>query len=39
MQATVPAPATAAQFSASITFLLKDDGTDVNAAILASDGG
>jgi NAD(P)-dependent dehydrogenase (short-subunit alcohol dehydrogenase family) len=36
MQATVPTPATAAQ---PITYLLSDDGTNVNGAILASDGG
>ncbi|MDQ0819357.1 hypothetical protein QFZ79_001652 [Arthrobacter sp. V4I6] len=35
----VPTPATAAQLAASITFLLIDDGTNVNGAILASDGG
>ncbi|SDL97936.1 hypothetical protein SAMN04487916_12011 [Arthrobacter sp. ov407] len=39
MQATVPTPATAAQLAASITFLLSDDGTNVNGAILASDSG
>lgn len=39
MQATVPAPATAAQLAASITFLLSDDRTNVDGAILASDGG
>ncbi|MBT2534174.1 SDR family NAD(P)-dependent oxidoreductase [Arthrobacter sp. ISL-48] len=39
MQANVPTPATAAQLAASITFLLSDDGTNVNGAILASDGG
>ncbi|WP_230118488.1 SDR family NAD(P)-dependent oxidoreductase [Arthrobacter sp. Bi83] len=39
MKATVPTPATAAQLAASITFLLSDDGTNVNGAILASDGG
>jgi enoyl-[acyl-carrier-protein] reductase (NADH) len=39
MQATVPTPATAAQLAASITFLLSDDGTNVNGAILASDAG
>lgn len=39
MQATVPAPATAAQLADSITFLLSDDGTNINGAILASDGG
>ncbi|MFK4297421.1 hypothetical protein ABH924_002571 [Arthrobacter sp. GAS37] len=36
---TVTVPATAAQLAASITFLLSDDGTNVNGAILASDGG
>ncbi|SDL18642.1 hypothetical protein SAMN04487916_106222 [Arthrobacter sp. ov407] len=39
MQAAVPTPATAAQLAASITFLLSDDGTNINGAILASDGG
>jgi NAD(P)-dependent dehydrogenase (short-subunit alcohol dehydrogenase family) len=39
MGATVPTPATAAQLAASITFLLSDDGTNVNGTILASDGG
>jgi NAD(P)-dependent dehydrogenase (short-subunit alcohol dehydrogenase family) len=39
MQANVPTPATAAQLAASITFLLSDDGTNINGAILASDGG
>lgn len=39
MQATVPTPATAAQLAASITFLLSADGTNINGAILASDGG
>lgn len=39
MQATIPTPATAAQLAASITFLLSDDDTNVNGAILASDGG
>ncbi|WP_426979412.1 SDR family oxidoreductase [Pseudarthrobacter sp. O4] len=39
MQATVPTPATAAQLAASITFVLSEDGTNVNGAILASDGG
>ncbi|MGY4540935.1 hypothetical protein ACVWY0_000843 [Arthrobacter sp. UYNi723] len=39
MQATVPTPATAAQLAASITFLLSDDGTNVNPAILAFGGG
>jgi NAD(P)-dependent dehydrogenase (short-subunit alcohol dehydrogenase family) len=39
MQANLPAPATAAQIAASITFLLSNDGTNVNGIILASDGG
>lgn len=39
MQANVPAPAQADQLAASITFLLSDDGTNINGAILASDGG
>lgn len=39
MGANIPTPATAAQLAASITFLLSDDSTNVNGAILASDGG
>ncbi len=39
MGANIPVPATAAQLAASITFLLSDDGTNVNGAVLASDGG
>jgi len=39
MQANIPAPATAPQLAASITFLLSDDGTNINGAILTSDGG
>lgn len=39
MGVNIPAPATAAQLAASITFLLSDDGTNVNGAVLASDGG
>lgn len=39
MGANIPTPATAAQLAASITFLLSDDGTNVNGAVLASDGG
>ena len=39
MGANIPSPATAAQLAASITFLLSDDGTNVNGTILASDGG
>jgi hypothetical protein len=38
-QATVQTPATAAQLAASITSLLSDDVTNVNGAVLASDGG
>lgn len=39
MKANVPAPVSASQLAASITFLLSDDGTNINGAILASDGG
>ena len=39
LQATASAPATAAQLAASITFLLSGDATNINGAILASDGG
>lgn len=39
MGVNIPAPATAAQLAASITFLLSDDGTNVNGVVLASDGG
>jgi hypothetical protein len=39
IQATVPTPATVAQLAVSITFLLSDDGTNVNGAFLASDCG
>jgi NAD(P)-dependent dehydrogenase (short-subunit alcohol dehydrogenase family) len=39
LEATVPAPASAAQLAASITFLLSDDGTNINGSIIASDGG
>ncbi|WP_437773444.1 SDR family NAD(P)-dependent oxidoreductase [Arthrobacter sp. KNU40] len=39
MKSNVPVPASAAQLAASITFLLSDDGTNVNGVILASDGG
>jgi hypothetical protein len=38
MGVNIPAPATAAQLAASITFLLSDDGTNVNGVVLASDG-
>jgi NAD(P)-dependent dehydrogenase (short-subunit alcohol dehydrogenase family) len=39
MQANLPAPASAAQLAASITFLMSEDGTNINGAVLASDGG
>ena len=38
-QAMIPSLATAEQLAASITFLLSDDGVNVNGAVLASDGG
>jgi NAD(P)-dependent dehydrogenase (short-subunit alcohol dehydrogenase family) len=38
-QTAIPSLATAEQLAASITFLLSDDGVNVNGAILASDGG
>ena len=38
-QSAIPSPATAEQLAASITFLLSDDGVNINGAILASDGG
>ncbi|WP_159499293.1 SDR family NAD(P)-dependent oxidoreductase [Microbacterium sp. 18062] len=38
-QSGIPTLATAEQLAASITFLLSDDGVNVNGAILASDGG
>ncbi len=34
MQANIPAPATAAQLAASITFLLSDDGSNIFGAIV-----
>lgn len=37
--AIMPAPTTADQLAASITFLLSDDGTNINGVILPSDGG
>lgn len=37
--AAMPAPTTADQLAASITFLMSDDGTNINGAILPSDGG
>lgn len=38
-QAQIPSVATAEQLAASITFLLSDDATNINGAVLASDGG
>jgi NAD(P)-dependent dehydrogenase (short-subunit alcohol dehydrogenase family) len=38
-QSQIPTIATAEQLAASITFLLSDDGVNINGAILASDGG
>jgi NAD(P)-dependent dehydrogenase (short-subunit alcohol dehydrogenase family) len=38
-QKTVPTLATAEKLAASITFLLSDDGVNINGAILPSDGG
>ncbi|WP_431279247.1 SDR family NAD(P)-dependent oxidoreductase [Leifsonia poae] len=38
-QAAIPTLATAEQLAASITFLLSDDGVNINGAILPSDGG
>ncbi|WP_277246008.1 SDR family NAD(P)-dependent oxidoreductase [Micrococcus terreus] len=35
----IPGLGTAEQLAASITFLLSDDGTNINGAVLASDGG
>lgn len=37
--AVMPAPTTADQLAASISFLLSDDGVNINGAILPSDGG
>lgn len=39
MQTVIPGAATAAQLAASITFLLSDDGSNINGVTLASDGG
>jgi len=39
MQAMIPPTAQAAQLAASITFLLSGDSTNINGAILPSDGG
>lgn len=38
-QSQIPSVATAEQLAASITFLLSDDGTNINGAVLPSDGG
>lgn len=38
-QSQIPSLATAEELAASITFLLSDDGVNLNGAILASDGG
>ncbi|MEJ1089066.1 SDR family NAD(P)-dependent oxidoreductase [Microbacterium sp. Mu-80] len=38
-QKAIPSVATAEQLAASITFLLSDDGVNINGAVLASDGG
>ncbi|WP_167052246.1 SDR family oxidoreductase [Salinibacterium sp. ZJ77] len=38
-QNQIPTLATAEQLAASITFLLSDDGVNINGAVLASDGG
>ena len=36
---TIPGVATPEQIAASITFLLSDDGVNINGVVLASDGG
>jgi NAD(P)-dependent dehydrogenase (short-subunit alcohol dehydrogenase family) len=38
-QQAIPSLATAEQLAASITFLLSDDGININGAVLPSDGG
>jgi NAD(P)-dependent dehydrogenase (short-subunit alcohol dehydrogenase family) len=38
-QSAIPSLATAEQLAASITFLLSDDGVNINGAVLPSDGG
>jgi NAD(P)-dependent dehydrogenase (short-subunit alcohol dehydrogenase family) len=38
-QSQIPAIATAEELAASISFLLSDDGVNINGAMLASDGG
>lgn len=39
MQTVIPPPASAAQLAASISFLLSDDGSNINGVVLPSDGG
>jgi NAD(P)-dependent dehydrogenase (short-subunit alcohol dehydrogenase family) len=39
MGTTIPAPATSEQLAATITWLLSDDASNVNGAILPCDGG
>lgn len=39
MQTTIPAPAQADELAASICWLLSEDSSNVNGAILMSDGG
>lgn len=39
MQTVIPKPAQANELAASITFLLSRDGTNINGAVLPSDGG
>lgn len=39
MQATMPTPAQASELAAAITWLLSDDSSNVNGAVLPSDGG
>jgi NAD(P)-dependent dehydrogenase (short-subunit alcohol dehydrogenase family) len=38
MQTSIPAPVSASQLAASITFLLSDDGTNIRGTMFASDG-
>jgi hypothetical protein len=38
-QSAIPGIATAEQLAASITFLLSEDGVNINGVILPSDGG
>jgi NAD(P)-dependent dehydrogenase (short-subunit alcohol dehydrogenase family) len=39
IQATLPAPATAEQVAATITYLLSEDASNINGAIIPCDGG